>query len=144
MDRAYLLRKKLCGCSSIPSSFGFLLLSSANHRHVHLREVLPTAKLCCIFNIKGTCALLLFVCAALPIPLEGCSSPELALGHHRRARSCLIDLCWQRWADFYCLPAASFQVRRVNPAEGTTEVNMVTSGFGRGHTTQATAPAVPT
>lgn len=70
-------------------------------------------------------------------------SPELAQGHHQRARPGLIDSCWQRWEDFCYLPAASFQVHRACPAEGTTEVTMEdpkhqeTSGFGRRCTTQA-------
>lgn len=35
-------------------------------------KVLPKAKLCCVFNIKGTWILLSLICAALPIPLKDC------------------------------------------------------------------------
>ena len=139
----HLLGEKLCGCSSFFfSRLSFILLCKPQMHGSETRFCQQTSS-AAFPALKE----LVFCCHLSMLPFQSLwkieDSPESAQGRHQRAISGLIDSCWQRWEDFCYLPAASFQVHRVHPAERTTQVKVAdqkhqeTSGFGRGHMTQA-------
>lgn len=120
-------KKKICGYSSIPAPLSFLLLfSTTNHRCMDPRLGFQHSQALLRFqHYKNINFSVIYLCCPSNPPERLENSPELRQGHHQRARSCLIDLCWQRWEDFCYPPAASFQEHTAYPAKSTTKVKVV-------------------